>query len=69
MKEVVPIHKAALENLQMEGERDSEAKPDSCTMNQSVFKPLRLHTPRFLTSIFYPALIPYSYQKQEEQFR
>lgn len=26
MKEVVPIHKAALENLQIEGEHDSEAK-------------------------------------------
>lgn len=67
MKEVVPIHKAALENLQMQGEHDSKAKPNSCIMNESVFKPLRPHTPRFVTSVFYPALIPYS-QKQVEQF-
>ena len=44
MKEVVPIHKAALENLHREHERDGETKTDSFPRHELVTKPLTLHT-------------------------
>ena len=56
MKEVVPIHKAALENLHREHEHDGETKTDSFPKNELVTKPLTLHTPMFLINVFYPTL-------------
>ena len=68
MKEVVPIHKAALENLHREHERDGETKTDSFPRHELVTKPLTLHTLMFLINVFYPTPAPYSCHKQEEQF-
>lgn len=45
MKEVVPIHKAALENLQRECKQESDAKPGSCTKNERL---TALQAPMFL---------------------
>lgn len=68
MKEVVPIHKAALENLHREHECDGRQRQDSFPKNELVTKPLTLHTLMFLINTFYPTPAPYSCHKQEEQF-
>lgn len=68
MKEVVPIHKAALENLRREHEHDGKTKIHSFTKTSPVTESLTLHVPMFLVGVFYPTLALYSYRKQEEQF-